>query len=457
MVFDLYDDRRPTSRSRPGPGGREAQRRRGDPGARRCRQVRARHPGDHRPGQQGEVPRLQVLPRGRPDLRRRRHRPDLSSAASCSPSPTISATSASSPTCPRSRASRTSTSIYVDLSHRLHWQVELFDTAQLLHRPGSVTGLLTRDQPSFEETGAVASIIYPFSFYHRVEVGAGYMIRKIDFHSSSRSNGQGSPGVVIAPSSDNFPVVTVAVVGDSADFAHYGAGGRPPLPAGPALAPEPRQDGGGTIYSSATLDCPQVLPAHPAQQLRLPRVGRHQRRQPPDAVLPRRPRHRARPRLPLVGRRPRVLRQPRVPLPADRPARDAGARLPAASAASSSSTSARPGSTTCRSSSSRARSTSLVDGVAAYGAGFNFNLLGLEANVGLRQALPTSRSPRGSGPTSGSAPGSDLTPAPPRAGALPPSRQLRRAPAAAGAGVALSCLPRQQERYDLVNICGSRF
>jgi len=150
--------------------------------------------------------------------------------------------------------------IYADLSHRLQWDVRLFDLRSFYIGQNIVTGRLVRLQQSFEESGGIGSIVYPFSFYHRVEVGAGYMVRKINFQYVVVTN-QGIPVVAIAPSSDNFPVVTAAVVGDSSQFANYGpvAGQRYRLD----LLWAPKVSGGGsgsTVYSSAVLDARKYFP-----------------------------------------------------------------------------------------------------------------------------------------------------------------------------------------------------
>jgi WD40 repeat protein len=150
--------------------------------------------------------------------------------------------------------------IYADLSHRLQWQARLFDLRSFYIGQDLVTGRLVRGQQSFEETGAIGAIVYPFSFYHRVEVGAGYMIRKINFQDVVLTN-QGVPVVAIAPSSDNFPVVTAAVVGDSSQFANYGpvAGQRYRIDL--LWAPKVSGSGGGaTVYTSAVVDARKYFP-----------------------------------------------------------------------------------------------------------------------------------------------------------------------------------------------------
>jgi len=147
--------------------------------------------------------------------------------------------------------------IYADLSHRLQWVARLFDLRSFYIGQDLVTGRLVRGPQSFQESGAIGSIVYPFSFYHRIEVGAGYMIRKINF-ADVVFNNQGQQVVAIAPSSDNFPVMTVGLVGDSTQIAYYGpvAGQRYRIDVlyGPSVS------GGGTVYDSALLDARYYLP-----------------------------------------------------------------------------------------------------------------------------------------------------------------------------------------------------
>jgi WD40 repeat protein len=147
--------------------------------------------------------------------------------------------------------------IYADLSRRLQWEARLFDTRAFYIGQDFVTGRLLRGPQAFQESGGIGSIIYPFSFYHRVEVGAGYMIRKINFNDFE-TNGLGQQVLAIPKSSDNFPVVTVAVVGDSTTGAYYGpvAGQRYRLD----LLWGPSVSGGGTIYDTAILDARYYYP-----------------------------------------------------------------------------------------------------------------------------------------------------------------------------------------------------
>jgi hypothetical protein len=107
---------------------------------------------------------------------------------------------------------------YADLSHRWQWQVEAFDYRTFFQTSDPLLNP-TQGRTDYAVTGAVASIVYPFSFYQRAELGVGYLWRKesIPFQNSDGSIGF-SPTL-----RDNFPVIQGAWVGDSAVFDNYGA------------------------------------------------------------------------------------------------------------------------------------------------------------------------------------------------------------------------------------------
>jgi Tol biopolymer transport system component len=148
--------------------------------------------------------------------------------------------------------------IYADLSHRRNWQVEVFDT-RTYYLAQNLSGFITRDKAAFSETGAVASLVYPFSFYRRAEIGAGYIVRKIDFQSFAVDlNGNFIP--VISARNDNFPIVSGALTGDSAVFAPWGpiTGRRWRLEA--SYAPDTKAHERGTLQSNVDLDFRQYVP-----------------------------------------------------------------------------------------------------------------------------------------------------------------------------------------------------
>ncbi|HXO21929.1 MAG TPA: hypothetical protein VOA87_18600 [Thermoanaerobaculia bacterium] len=146
--------------------------------------------------------------------------------------------------------------VYADLSKRRQWQVELFDS-RTFYIAQDASGFLTRSKAAYQLTGAVASIIYPFSFYHRLEVGAGYELRKIDFQSSFTDQ-QGNTLPIIEPRSDSFPVVQAALVGDSAVYANWGgiSGRRWRL----ASSYSPDLKNKGTLTNSNNIEFRQYVP-----------------------------------------------------------------------------------------------------------------------------------------------------------------------------------------------------
>ncbi|HLF57460.1 MAG TPA: hypothetical protein VI942_11500, partial [Thermoanaerobaculia bacterium] len=78
---------------------------------------------------------------------------------------------------------------YMDLSRRWNWSLRLFDDRSFFIGFNPETGQIDREA-TFNQTGLVASWIYPFTFYHRVELGVGYMYREYDYQFSFIDQGQ---------------------------------------------------------------------------------------------------------------------------------------------------------------------------------------------------------------------------------------------------------------------------
>ncbi|HZF09542.1 MAG TPA: BamA/TamA family outer membrane protein [Thermoanaerobaculia bacterium] len=145
---------------------------------------------------------------------------------------------------------------YANLSKRQQWQIEVFDHRTFYIAQDS-TGFLTRGRAAFQETGALASLIYPFTFYHRAEIGLGYIVRKIDFQEFVFDQ-NGNPVPVVVPVDDNFPLLQASIVGDSARFAEWGpiSGRRWRLEG--SFAPSTK--GGGSEFTTVSLDLRQYVP-----------------------------------------------------------------------------------------------------------------------------------------------------------------------------------------------------
>jgi Tol biopolymer transport system component len=148
--------------------------------------------------------------------------------------------------------------VYADFGHRWQWQARLFDD-RTFYTTGDV--VLDRSQPrrvAYQETGAIGSLIYPFTFYHRAEVGVGYIYRKIGLPQFVQDPVTGDVVQQIVDFSDSYPFLDAALTGDSAIFANWGAisGRRWRLDA--QYAPDLK--GSGTLFTTATLDFRQYIP-----------------------------------------------------------------------------------------------------------------------------------------------------------------------------------------------------
>jgi WD40 repeat protein len=140
--------------------------------------------------------------------------------------------------------------IYADLTDRLQWTVRAFDLRTFYI--DEVSNSTIQRQQDLVETGIIGTLIYPFSFYQRAELGVGYMLRKIeDTYYVQLENGDEIPA--IEPSNDNFPVVTVALVGDASQDVGWGpfSGQRYRIDAlyGPSVS-----GGGGSVYNNLMID-----------------------------------------------------------------------------------------------------------------------------------------------------------------------------------------------------------
>jgi WD40 repeat protein len=146
--------------------------------------------------------------------------------------------------------------LYIDLSKRTNWSVELFDRRSFFIGFDDRTGRRERGQAAFRLTGAVGSLVYPISFYHRFETGAGFIVRDYQFQQVQFDD-QGNEVFRIDPRKDQYPIVQAALVGDTTvyDFSGPVSGRRWRLSANYGYD----TDGGGTLSAGAELDFRQYL------------------------------------------------------------------------------------------------------------------------------------------------------------------------------------------------------
>ncbi|HEV7517891.1 MAG TPA: BamA/TamA family outer membrane protein, partial [Thermoanaerobaculia bacterium] len=146
--------------------------------------------------------------------------------------------------------------VYANLAHRQQWQLEVFDR-RTFYIAQDTSGFITRGRAAFQETGALGSLIYPFSFYHRAEIGLGYIVRKIDYQQFV-FDANGNPVPVVVPISDNFPLLQVSLVGDSARFTEAGPSSGRRWRIEGSFAPSTK--GGGSEFTTVSLDVRQYVP-----------------------------------------------------------------------------------------------------------------------------------------------------------------------------------------------------
>ncbi len=119
---------------------------------------------------------------------------------------------------------------YVDLSDRLQWNAHVYDNRDFFIGRDLSTGRFLRGRAAATFTGAEASLIYPFTRSHRVQVTLGYQLRDLDFQTFLfdpdgrviRDPETGLPIPLIQPREDDFPYVRASLIGDKAIAASYG-------------------------------------------------------------------------------------------------------------------------------------------------------------------------------------------------------------------------------------------
>jgi Tol biopolymer transport system component len=136
--------------------------------------------------------------------------------------------------------------VYYDLTDRLQWSAQVFDDRvySLIRRPEDLR--IDRDQRVFRQTGAVASLIYPFSFYNRGSIGLGYMRRELD----------GDP--FFFGTSDDFPFLQGNLVRDASVFSNYGPVSGHRIRLDGFYAPD--LDDSGILTASVDIDARKYIP-----------------------------------------------------------------------------------------------------------------------------------------------------------------------------------------------------
>ena len=136
--------------------------------------------------------------------------------------------------------------LYLDLRRRMNWGVRLFDNRSFFTAPNFERGEFERVKETYRETGALGIVSYPFTRYHRLDAGAGYISRQIAFPFSVQG------GIAFFERRDDFPVVSSTFSGDSTTFKFFGPVSGRRYNLSTTFAPD--LDEGGTLSNDYNVD-----------------------------------------------------------------------------------------------------------------------------------------------------------------------------------------------------------
>ncbi|HEX7708717.1 MAG TPA: BamA/TamA family outer membrane protein, partial [Thermoanaerobaculia bacterium] len=140
--------------------------------------------------------------------------------------------------------------LYLDMTRRMNWGGRLFDNRSFYLTPDFETGRYDRQQ-LYRETGAVGLLSYPFTRYHRMDTGAGFISRDYFRPTFVDIPGEGL-GVTYEQRRDNYPVVSSSFTGDSAVWKHFGPVSGRRYQLNTAYAPD--LSDGGTLSADVSVD-----------------------------------------------------------------------------------------------------------------------------------------------------------------------------------------------------------
>jgi dipeptidyl aminopeptidase/acylaminoacyl peptidase len=142
--------------------------------------------------------------------------------------------------------------LYLDMRRRMNWGARVFDNRSFYLTPNFEEQRIERTQ-YYRETGALALVSYPFTRYHRLDSGVGYMLRDYYYPTFIDANDDGDfDAVTVEQRNDNFPIVSTTFSGDSAVWKFFGpvSGRRYQLSA--SYAPDMKES--GALTADLTLD-----------------------------------------------------------------------------------------------------------------------------------------------------------------------------------------------------------
>ena len=137
--------------------------------------------------------------------------------------------------------------LYLDLQRRTNWGLRIFDNRSFFTAIDQERAERVRIKQAYRETGALALVSHPFTRYHRLDAGAGYISRQFALPALARDG-----SVQFFERRDDFPLVSSSFSGDSTTFKFFGpvSGRRYNVSAN--FAPDIKE--GGTLSNDYTLD-----------------------------------------------------------------------------------------------------------------------------------------------------------------------------------------------------------
>ncbi|HEX8616578.1 MAG TPA: BamA/TamA family outer membrane protein, partial [Thermoanaerobaculia bacterium] len=141
--------------------------------------------------------------------------------------------------------------LYLDMRRRTNWGARLFDNRSFYLTPNFEDGRFNREQ-LYRETGAMMLANYPFTRYHRIEGGVGYLSRDYYAPRYLRDPGSGLELIAYEHRKDNYPMVSTSFSGDNATWKQFGPVSGRRYEASVSYAPDMKD--GGTLTSDVAVD-----------------------------------------------------------------------------------------------------------------------------------------------------------------------------------------------------------
>jgi hypothetical protein len=144
--------------------------------------------------------------------------------------------------------------LYLDVQRRYNWGARLFDNRSFYltgDERSFQTGRFDRRQ-FYRETGAMGLVSYPFTRYHRLDTGLGYISRDYFYPRFVDLPDEELPGVFYEQRRDDYPVISTTFSGDTAVWKFFGPVSGRRYQFSTSYAPDLSE--GGSLSTDVSLD-----------------------------------------------------------------------------------------------------------------------------------------------------------------------------------------------------------